>query len=181
MPHRQPVPRSVPRLWLMTDERLAEPLAAIVRRLPRGTGVVFRHHATAAAQRRSTLRILRHARDGGRIVLVRAGADPLGQASVASHGRHGSWTWPAHNRTEAVRAVRAGARVLFVSPIFATRSHPGARPLGPLRAAAIARGLPVTAIALGGMTPKRFRHLRGLGFAGWAAIDAWSDLLPRDL
>jgi hypothetical protein len=45
-----------------------------------------------------------------------------------------------------------------VSPVFATRSHPGARTLGPLRAAAIARALPVPAIALGGVDERRYRR-----------------------
>ena len=77
--------------------------------------------------------------------------------------------------------MRAGARLVFVSPVFATRSHPGARALGPLRAAAIARGLPVLWMALGGMDAGRFRRLSGLGFHGWAAIDAWQVARPHAL
>ena len=73
---------------------------------------------------------------------------------------------------EAVAAVRRGAKVVFVSPVFATRSHPEADGLGPRKARRIAQGLPVTVIALGGMDARRFRKLTG--FSGWAAIDAWS-------
>jgi thiamine-phosphate pyrophosphorylase len=158
----------------MTDERSGEPPEAIVRRLPRGAGLVFRHHASSRNDRRAILRRLTTASAKRRIALVRAGPDALGKPRLPTHGGQGSWTWPAHDRAEAIRAVRAGARIVFVSPVFATRSHPGARPLGPWRAAAIVRGLPVAAIALGGMTPGRFRKLKGLGFAGWAGIDAWS-------
>ena len=61
---------------------------------------------------------------------------------------------------------------MFVSPIFATRSHPGGKVLGPARAQRIARKLRVPAIALGGMDAERFRGLDW--FYGWAAIDAWS-------
>jgi len=64
---------------------------------------------------------------------------------------------------------------VFVSPVFATRSHPGARALGPIRFALMVRGLPIPVIALGGMTAKRARRLQLLGASGWAAIDAWLD------
>jgi thiamine-phosphate pyrophosphorylase len=40
-----------------------------------------------------------------------------------------------------------------------------------MAASALIRGLKVPVIALGGMTERRFRKVRG--FYGWAAIDAW--------
>ena len=169
------MPPRHPTRWLMTDERLGDALWAALERLPRGSGVMFRHYATPTAERRRLFaRVRRVARRRG-LVLVRAGAAAMrGEAGVHARRGRGLVTWPAHDRREAVAAWRAGARVVFVSPVFATRSHPGARPLGPLRAAAVARGLPVAAIALGGMDARRFRRLRALGFAGFAAIDAWS-------
>ncbi|HEX8387750.1 MAG TPA: thiamine phosphate synthase, partial [Sphingomonas sp.] len=69
--------------------------------------------------------------------------------------------------------------VLFVSPVHSTRSHPGARALGPAHAAAIGRGLGKPLVALGGMTPSRFRAARALGFHGWAAIDTLARPSPR--
>jgi thiamine-phosphate pyrophosphorylase len=83
-------------------------------------------------------------------------------------------TWPAHDRREAVTGKRAGAAILFVSPVFPTRSHPGAPPLGPMRAARIGRGLGLMVIGLGGMTARRWGRVRRLGFDGWAGIDAWA-------
>lgn len=67
--------------------------------------------------------------------------------------------------------MRQGADALFISPVFPTRSHPGTSALGARRAAAIAKGLPVRRIALGGMDASRYARL--IGFDGWAAIDAW--------
>lgn len=84
-------------------------------------------------------------------------------------------SWAAHDRREALAGIRAGATILFVSPVFATRSHRDARPLGPARAARIGRNLPAHIIALGGMTEPRWRRIRSWGFDGWAAIDAWLD------
>ncbi|MDO7841421.1 thiamine phosphate synthase [Sphingomonas immobilis] len=165
----------IPTRWLMTDERMGDGLWDAVRRLPRGSGVVFRHYATDLATRRAMFaRLARIARRRG-LVLVRAGDARLGRQEDGVHGTRGRGlrTAPAHDSREAMNAKRAGAQMIFVSPVFATRSHAGARALGPLRAAAIGRGLGMARIALGGMDARRFRRLRGLGFDGWAAIDAW--------
>jgi thiamine-phosphate pyrophosphorylase len=165
----------LPTRWLMTDERLGEGLWDALRRLPPGSGVVFRHYRTPPAERRRLFaRVLRVARARG-LMLVRAGAMPMpGEMGVHARRGRGPVTWPAHDRREALTAVGAGAKVVFVSSLFATRSHPGASPLPRYRAAAIARGLPVMAIALGGMDARRFRKVRELGFAGYAGIDCWS-------
>jgi thiamine-phosphate pyrophosphorylase len=157
----------------MTDERLGEGLWAALRRLPPGSGVVFRHYATPARERRILFRrVVRVARARG-LVVVRAGARAVFGEEGVHGGVRGSGlrTAPAHDRREAVAAVRRGAEVLFVSPVFGTRSHPGGKTLGARAARRVSQGLPVVAIALGGMDARRFRKLTG--FDGWAAIDAW--------
>lgn len=162
----------VPRLWLFTDERMGEELWRAVRRLPRGGGIVFRHYSCGVEERRRLFaRLLRIARARG-LVLVRAGAVPM-RGEMGVHGGRGAGlvTWAVHDRREAAVAVRAGADVAFVSPLFATRSHPGAPVLGARGGAVLARTLPMARIALGGMDARRFRTLRG--FDGWAAIDGW--------
>lgn len=167
MPPRNPVP------WLMTDERMGEALWPALRRLPPGGGVVFRHHATPPAVRRALLRRVERIAAARRLVLLVAGGGGSGKAAGygRSRGAHGA---AAHDRRDAERAARAGARLLFVSPVFATRSHPGAAAIGPRAAARIGRGLGASVIALGGMTARRWRRIRRLGFDGWAAIDAWT-------
>jgi thiamine-phosphate pyrophosphorylase len=161
----------------MTDERMGNDLWAAIRALPRGAGIVFRHHATSPAARRALFaRVARLARRK-RLTLIRAGSTPFAdEAGVHGRGklrRSGVRSWAAHNRAEAIAGKRAGADLLFVSPLYPTRSHPGAGALGPARAAAIVRGLDIPVIALGGIDAARFRKLRRLGFHGWAAIDAW--------
>jgi thiamine-phosphate pyrophosphorylase len=157
----------------MTDERIGGGLWAALQRLPPGSGVVFRHYATPVRERRMLFRrVMRIARARG-LVVVRAG-EPAGYGEDGVHGRargSGLRTAPAHDRGEAITAMRRGADVLFVSPVFATRSHPGASGLGARKARRVAQGLPVAVIALGGMDARRFRGM--VGFDGWAAIDAW--------
>ena len=167
-------PAAPPKMWLMTDERMGPGLWRALKRLPRGSGVVFRHYRTLPAERRRLFRRIAAVARARGLVLVRAGDSSLG-AEAGTHGRRGGRlvTWPAHDRAEALRGVRAGADLLFVSPVFATRSHPDAPALGPAKARRIVAGLPVRAVALGGMTPARGRALMRSGWWGWAAIDAW--------
>ena len=173
MTARQPPPASLPRSWLMTDERLGEALWAALRRLPPGSGVVFRHYATPARDRRRLFLRVRRVAHARRQIVVSARVPLPGADGV--HGGRGTGlrTAPAHHRREAIAARRAGAALVFVSPIHPTRSHPGAATLGPMRAARIARGLGLTVIALGGMDARAWRRIARLGFDGWAGIDAW--------
>uniref|UniRef100_UPI003221EA74 thiamine phosphate synthase n=1 Tax=Sphingomonas echinoides TaxID=59803 RepID=UPI003221EA74 len=154
--------RPLPALWLMTDARMGTGLWPALARLPRGSGIVLRHHDLPALARADLkARIARVARRRG-LVLVDEAAPRDAPVRI---GR-------AHSVREGITARRAGAALVFVSPVYPTRTHPGAPSLGPLRAATIARAVGLPAIALGGMTRTRFRRLRAMGFLGWAAIDA---------
>lgn len=166
--------RRLPELWLFTDERQGDALWTALARLPRGAGVVFRHYRSAdraalAARVRAICR-----RRG--LMFVVAGPPALARAWHAdgAHGRHrGATTAPAHGVAELVAARRAGVRLAFLSPLRATRSHPGAAALGPLRFALMARRRGLAVAALGGVRPDEARALRRLGAAGIGAIDGW--------
>lgn len=161
----------LPRLWLMTDERLGDALPAAVARLPQGAGIVFRHYGLEEAERQTLFDEVRAAWSG---LLLLAGPAELAASWGAdgSHGRHqGAMTASAHDLAEIHLAEAAGARLIFLSPVFPSRSHPGAPALGPEGFAALAAetGLPV--VALGGMDAERANGLSGA--YGWAGIDAW--------
>lgn len=168
------MPARYPRFWMMTDERQGDALWAALHILPPGSGVVFRHYLLPDCERRALFIAVRRIARARRLVLVAARPERLGRAHGV-HGTpkgHGLRTWSAHSRREAIAGERAGADLLFVSPVFPTRSHRGTYAIGPAHAATIGRGLRPKLIALGGMTPKRFRTIRRLGFHSWAAIDA---------
>lgn len=168
----------IPAIWLMTDERIGEGLWRALDRLPRGAGVVLRHYGLEAPARHALIRKVAKVARRRALVLVVAG-DHAPIRSVGAHNGRGPRSFPrtasAHSRREAIAAQRSGADAVLVSPVFATRSHPGARALGPIRFGLMVRGLTIPVIALGGMTAKRARRLQGLGASGWAAIDAWLD------
>jgi thiamine-phosphate pyrophosphorylase len=169
---------ALPTIWLMTDERLGDALWPAIMALPRGAGVVFRHYATDPATRRALFGRIREIAQRRGLVLIRAGKNRLpGEQGVHNLPGPGLRSAAVHSVREGIAARRRGVDVIFVSPLFATRSHPGAAALSPLRAAAIVRHVGLPAIALGGMDARRFRRLKALGFHGWAGIDAW--LAPR--
>jgi thiamine-phosphate pyrophosphorylase len=177
MPRRQPNKNRLPKLWLMTDARLGDGLLAAVCRLPRGSGVVFRHYDLAEAERRALFADVRRiCRQRGHRLLV-AGNDLRGADGV--HGRKrspraGLHSAPAHNQREIRAACRVGARLILLSPLYPTRSHPGVRALGLLRFAQLARlAHPAKVIALGGVTRNRARSIKASIAYGWAAIDAF--------
>jgi len=169
-----------PREWLMTDERIGDRLWEAMDRLPAGGGVVFRHYATPATQRMALARRTSEICEERGLTLSIAHdidlAEQLG-ARLVHNPASGSVGLPfsrsAHSVEEANAACGSGASLIFLSPVFATRSHPKAAPLSREAARAIVTECPVPVIALGGMNPARFDQLRGDGFYGWAGIDAW--------
>ncbi len=164
---------------------MADPLAGAAA-LPPGSGVILRHFAEAdqVALAGDLARICRAA---GHVFLI--AADPRLAARVGADGVH----WPAariaqatpwrrrrpewimtasaHDGAELRRAARAVDAALL-SPVFASDSPSAGRPLGPMRAGALARGAAIPVYALGGVTVRRAKRLRGLGFSGVAAVSA---------
>lgn len=158
---------SLPDLWLISDARNDAALERALRRLPRGSGFVFRHYHLAPEARRARFEVLKRiARSRGHVVIL-AGTEPWdADGRYGGRRERGLWLVTAHSLREIGRCNRADA--VFLSPVFPTRSHPGAGTLGPLRFRLLAARSPVPAIALGGMDVRRARRLR---HPKWAAID----------
>jgi thiamine-phosphate pyrophosphorylase len=146
----------LPRCWLIADERLGEELWDAVARLPRGSGVLVLLHGMPRRERHAILRKLRlRARTRGLIIVDEA-------AGAAAR---------VHDARELRQALLGRARLILLSPLYPTRSHPDWRPIPRMRAAALARLGGRRLVALGGMNASRFRRVERLGFYGWAAID----------
>jgi thiamine-phosphate pyrophosphorylase len=180
MRRRHPISKScLPRIWLMTDERIGD-IAAAIARLPKGAGIVFRYHATPPTDRRALFDDVRaQAKRHGHVLLL-AGTPRQARAWGADGAHHrslivsqGLRSIAVHNRRELALAQRARADLVFASPVFSTRSHPGVRTLGPIRLGLMLGNRRTRAIALGGMNRARYKRLKGLGLYGWAAIDAF--------
>jgi thiamine-phosphate pyrophosphorylase len=177
---------ALPRLWLLSDPvRLPDPCAA-ARRLPRGAGVLARGVRPAVLARLARLcrgrgLVLLVGGDGRAALRHRAGlhlpdrAPARGVLPFLAARRRGAGfallSVAVHGRAGVARGRHVGADLGFVSPAFATASHPGAPALGPLRWAALAGRLGRPAVALGGVAGGTAGRL-GRRPAGLAAIAA---------
>lgn len=176
----------MPSVWLLTDERVAEAdLLRAIARLPRGSAILVRHYTLDDVARYGLFkRVRRVARRRGCVVLL--AGDPAQARAWGADGHHGraradrgmgvcARPWlhsaPVHDSRELLSAISAGTDAILLSPLMATRSHPGARPLGAFRFAMLARRSPVPVIALGGVRPRHAGVVRRLGASGFAAID----------
>jgi thiamine-phosphate pyrophosphorylase len=174
----------LPVLWLFTDFlRAPDPMPAIARLPPGLSGVVLRHDE-APERAALALRVAKlcRARRLGLVVAgdarlaarLRAGLHLRGGRRLLGGRLAGLVTSSAHNVPEILAARRAGAKILFISPAFATASHPGGRALGAMRWRLLARRAgPCFAYALGGISGQKVKELAGFCY-GVAAIHALS-------
>jgi thiamine-phosphate pyrophosphorylase len=177
---RQP---TVPTVWLVTDARNDAVLERVMARLPRGSGVIFRHYHLAGVDRAARFRVVAaNARRHGHSVVLSGpmtgarawgATGAYGSPAMLAPGPAGLRLVTAHGLREIAAACRARADAIVLSPVFSTRSHPGGTSLGPVRFRLLARRAGLPFIALGGMDKRRARRL---GNARWAAIDG---LLPN--
>lgn len=174
---------ALPGLWLIGDARNDAVLERAIRRLPLGSGLVFRHYHLEPEARRARFERL------ARLVRARGGEIALaGPMRTARHWRaDGCYGAPGgkadarliqlltvHDLRELARANQAhGPAQVLISPVFATRTHPGAAYLGVRKFAGLARLSRLPVIALGGMTRARAGQI-GAITSGWAAIDGLS-------
>lgn len=166
---------------LFTDDREADWIGA-ARALPAGALVVVRardsEKRAVLAERLAGIAPLLIAGDAALAVRVRAAGLHLPEArmgeAVAWRARHPGWiiTAAAHSLGAVLRARAVDA--VFLSPIFATASHPGAAALSPVRAAFIAAAAPVPVYGLGGITARNAKRLAP-SFSGIAAIGSLLD------
>lgn len=178
----------IPRRILVSDRtRLPDPLPAVATLAP-GMAVLLRHY-DAPGRDRLARHVARVARQRRVMVLV-AGADWRLAARIGAAGVHlpegiartlsdpGLRLWlrrghvlsvACHTPRALARATTLRADFALLSPVFPTRSHPGAPTLGALRFALWAGRARLPVLALGGVNRRTARALRCA--AGWAALD----------
>jgi thiamine-phosphate pyrophosphorylase len=174
----------LPAIWLISDARNDASLEIALRRLPRGSGFVYRHYHLPADLRRARFEpLLRLCRARGHVVIL--AGDPAKARRWGADGHYGPvrphasqaglYLASAHDLREIAAANRARANAVLISPVHPTRSHPGAATLGPVRFRLLARRAAMPVIALGGMNAHRARTL---GWPRFAAIDGLALPLP---
>ncbi len=151
-------------IFLTDDERTPDPFPAIAA-LP--TGKLSSSCARAMPNRRRELAHAAARIAQARGLMLSVANDAALAAEVCADGWHFSeseietaarhrlrprlLTCAAHSAHAVLRAHRAGAHAVLLSPIFATKSHADREPLGVTRLRTIARASPVPVYALGGI------------------------------
>jgi thiamine-phosphate pyrophosphorylase len=162
----------------MTDERIGDRLWDAIECLPEGGGIVFRHYSLSAKARLELGQRVAELARARRLLLAvgRSGvlAEALGARLVHNPATPGAlpFSLSVHDEGQARVARERGAELVFVSPVFPTRSHTGAPSLGIREACRLADIAGRPAIALGGMNLSRFRPIDA-AFHGFAGIDCW--------
>jgi thiamine-phosphate pyrophosphorylase len=123
------------------------------KRLPRGSGVLLLNPLPR-----------REMRDLRQLAVLRGLTIAIEERGSAAR---------VHNSRELRAAMLRRTPLIFLSPLYPTRSHPDWQPLPRMRAAALARLGRRRLLALGGMDARRFTRIRNLGFQGWAGISAF--------
>jgi thiamine-phosphate pyrophosphorylase len=170
MPLRQPLPL----LWLLSDARNDARLEDALRALPKGSGFVFRHYHLETGARRQRFEKLAAIARACRHLVILSGKEDWGADGCYGPPDRldgGIRLATAHGGSELQAAILAGADGVFLSPVFPTSSHPGAKVLGVHGFHVLAQQSPVPVIALGGMTAGRAREL---DWPRWGAIDGLS-------
>jgi thiamine-phosphate pyrophosphorylase len=172
-------------LWLLSDERNDAALADALRQLPRNSGFIYRHYHLPDTPRRERFdQLAAAARIMGHWVIL--SCDPETAKAWHADGIYGPPERLAdapglirlaavHNEAEIAAANQINADAVLLSPVFPTRSHPGAASLGPARFRQLAALTEMPVIALGGMTRETAKKL---DWPRWAAIDGL--VSPKD-
>lgn len=179
----------LPERWFLTDhQRVNKPFDAVPK-LPIGCGIIMRDYGLSADARHARaieLATLCQAQKRPFLIAADAalaqvvGADGLhipeglfNKINGADIADHWIVTASCHS-VDALKTVDdTRTDALFVSPIFATKSHVGTHPLGPDGLKNIADHAQSPFYALGGMTENRYQTLKNAqikGLIGYAAI-----------
>ncbi len=186
--------RQLPRFFFFSDQHTAPNWQAICSALPVGCGVVCRDYQApnraqlardmAAFCQNRGLRFL-VAGDPALALKFKAGLHcPEKQTTNLKRHFHklrcqnpnALITSAAHNLSALHNAKQTGVNAVFLSPVFTTKSHIQAQPLGVIKTAQLIRQSKLPVFALGGMTLKNHQRLQKTGHAGFAAISYWQKI-----
>ena len=184
---------SLPPFFYFTDDQRGGDPLYVAPHLPKGCGIIFRHYnSKKRAELAFYLSKICKKRD---LSLFIAKTPELAQ-EVNAAGCHLPdhrisalpvlkaqypqlvFSAACHSERSLLKAQDLGAVFAFLSPLFATRSHPGASSLGVIKAQKIIKDISFPVFALGGVGFKHQNWLKSAGFAGFGAISEFEKTVP---
>lgn len=175
----------LPGLFCFTDPARTPDLRALAQALPQGAGLIVRTYGLDTI-RKQAAELVRIRQQAGGVCLI--AAEPELAAEIGADGVHWPEKWlnasnlrrshglistSAHSPA-ALRRAQSLAHLAFVSTVFASASPSAKRPMGAFRLAAHIRRSAIPVYALGGVTTRTIKRLKGLGVSGIGAVSALS-------
>lgn len=185
----------LPRFLALTDPRRMPDPYVMLSKVPRDCGLVWRAYDKQVSRTQWKDMTRAANRSGVTLFLATSGKQGIPLLAhrhlpehrlnkpytdrIYRHRRGGGTrsfiTAAAHSERAVIAAAHAGVDAVLISPVFPTRSHPGAASLGPVRFAALAhlaRSLGLHVYALGGINDiAKIRRLASTDITGVAGID----------
>lgn len=165
----------LPALIALTDVSRRPDARLLLKALPHGTALLDRtgRRDLGRACRRKGVMLISARRDAGAAALYVRDLPAERARELAAWRRRGGGPVfaAAHSPRALRRAARAGATAALLSPLFPTRSHPGAKGIGITRFRLWARETRLAVYALGGVTAANARALLSTAAVGIAGID----------
>ncbi|MEM9669667.1 MAG: thiamine phosphate synthase [Pseudomonadota bacterium] len=175
-------PPQLPALMILTDPgRIPDPIG-LARRLPPGTGVIYRHFGSENRIDIARALVELAARNA---LIVLIGGDPILAGRVGAHGVH----WPerdmelsrkwrnkfpivtsaAHSRRSLAKAAQLPIDAALLSTVFPSKSPSAATPMGSIRFRDLSLNSRLPIYALGGVNA--YNQSRISDIAGLAMIE----------
>ena len=168
-------------MWIVTDEERAPDPIKIINKLPKNLkiGIILRHYKSKSrlniAKKLSKICKLRKyifliANDQQLAIKVNAsGIHVPSWSTLRRINRRFLISTSLHSRKDLRNVTLSKSSIVFVSPVYFTKSHPDKKPLGPIRAALLAKQSKLNSIALGGISLRSTKRFKNLGFSGVAS------------
>ncbi len=184
---KSPLVKKLPKMFFFTDRKRVKNIFAVVENLPKNSAIIIREYDLDEPQRLDFAQeIMAIAKKKSLKVLV--GKNWQLAVKIKADGVHFSdWepmkqlpkhrnnqpkdflvSYSCHSEKAVRKAQKYGCDLIFYSPIFATKSHLGQRPIGSLKLRNLASKTTTPIYALGGVNEKNIQtlinsHIAGIG------------------
>lgn len=177
-------------VFFFTDRKRCADLNLAIKKLPKNSAVIFREYDLDEVSREKLAReIIAICRERNHKILIgknvelarklRADGIHFSDNDILPMAVFNRQNWPrefifsfaCHNFLSVLKSQHLKADLLFVSPIFTTKSHPNIAPLGLMQLSKIIRVSKIPVFALGGVNEKNIHALKKLDLQGFGAIE----------
>ena len=176
-----------------TDRKRCADLILAIRNLPKNSTVIFREYDLEIKEREEMARkIIKICREKNHKILI--GKNLALARKLRADGVHFSdrdklpvqifnrknlprefiLSFACHNFLSVLKSHQIKADIIFISPIFTTKSHPNVSPLGLAQLSKIIRMSKIPIFALGGVNKQNIRILQKVGAQGFGGVEIFN-------